>query len=99
MKGQIMCGVYCLHLCSNASLFQCCEHFPGHEGEGAKTKVDFFTRFTVIDFTWLCLKIQQSAILIPKSTTDDTSCHLGSAKADTEYGKLGLDNEFKGDTC
>lgn len=96
---QIMCEVYRLQPCSNAS-FQCCEHFPGCEGEGAKTKVDFcFTRFTVVDFTRLYLKIQQSAILIPKSTTDDTSCRLGSAKADTQYRKLGLDNEFKGDTC
>lgn len=43
-----------------------------------------FTWFTVADFTRLYLKIQQFAVLIPKSTTDNTSCHLGSAKADMD---------------
>lgn len=43
-----------------------------------------FTWFTAAHFTWLYLKIQQFAVLIPKSTTDDTSCHLGSAKADMD---------------
>lgn len=38
----------------------------------------------MVDFTQLYLKIQQFAILVPKSTTDDTSCRLGSAKADTD---------------
>lgn len=48
-------------------------------------KVDlFFTRFTVVEVKWLYLKIQQFAILISKSTTDNTSCCLGSAKADTD---------------
>lgn len=40
----------------------------------------------MVDFTWLYLKIQQFATLTPKSTTDDTSCRLGSAKADTARG-------------
>lgn len=53
------------------------------EKEKKKKRLTFFTRFTVVDFTRLCLKIQQFAILIPKSTTDNTSCRLGSAKADT----------------
>lgn len=64
-----------------------------------KKKSTVFTWFTVVGFTWLYLKIQQFAVLIPKSTTDDTSCHLGSAKADVDIEKLGIDNEFKGDTC
>lgn len=44
----------------------------------------FFTRFTVVEVIWLYLKIQQFAILVSKSTTDNTSCRLGSAKADTD---------------
>lgn len=94
MKVQVMCGVHCLHPAFNAvNVFRVVKE------KGQKQRLTFFTGFTVVDFTRLYLKIQQSAILIPRSTTDDTSCHLGSAKADTEYGKLGLDNEFKGDKC
>lgn len=92
--GCITCTSAPMPRCFNAvNIFQVVKE------KGQKQRLTFFTRFTVVDFIWLYLKIQQSAILIPKSTTDDTSCRLGSAKADTQYGKLGLDNEFKGDTC
>lgn len=94
-----MCGVYACTPAPMPHCFKAVNIFQVVKEKGQKQRLTFFTRFTVVDFTWLCLKIQQSAILIPKSTTEDTSCHLGSAKADTEYGKLGLDYEFKGDTC
>lgn len=84
---------------SYASLFQCCEHFPGCK-EGTKWRLTFFTRFTVVEVIWLYLKIQQ-AICNPDLQIHNWQYLLpfGISKSRHRYEKLGLDNEFKGDTC
>lgn len=74
------CIIHSMPCCFNAvNSFQVVKEKGKKEGW-----LFFFTRFTVVEVIWLYLKIQQFAILISKSTTDNTSCHLGSAKADTD---------------